>query len=107
MEKLTFEEAARLNATMVSEDHLIIHAKNVAYAMGAMARRFGEDEEHWMAVGMLHDYDYEKYPDEHLQHTEKPHRAYTQQAAPHSRRICDNLPERAIGSHIPYSHLIE
>ena len=25
-----------------------------------------------MAIGYLHDYDYEKYPDEHLQHTEKP-----------------------------------
>ena len=72
MERLTLEEATRLNETMVSEEHLIIHAKNVAYAMGAMARHFGEDEEHWMAVGMLHDYDYEKYPDEHLQHTEKP-----------------------------------
>lgn len=72
MEKLTFEEAERLNAAMVTEEHLIIHAKNVAYAMGAMARHFGEDEEHWMAVGMLHDYDYEKYPEEHLRHTEEP-----------------------------------
>lgn len=72
MEKLTLEEAKRLNATMVTEDHLIIHALNVCYAMGAMAKHFGEDEEHWMAVGMLHDYDYEKYPEEHLQHTEKP-----------------------------------
>ena len=57
---------------MVSEDHLIIHALNVCYAMGAMARHFGEDEEHWKAVGMLHDYDYEKFPEEHLKHTEKP-----------------------------------
>jgi predicted hydrolase (HD superfamily) len=40
--------------------------------MGAMAAYFGEDVEHWQAVGMLHDYDYEKYPDEHLQHTEIP-----------------------------------
>lgn len=72
MERLTLDEAARLNATMVTEEHLILHAKNVCYAMGAMARHFGEDAEHWMAVGMLHDYDYEKFPDEHLQHTEKP-----------------------------------
>ena len=72
MEKLTLGEAECLNATMVTEEHLIIHAKNVCYAMGAMARHFGADEEHWMAVGMLHDYDYEKYPDEHLKHTERP-----------------------------------
>ena len=37
-----------------------------------MAEHFGEDKEHWEAVGWLHDYDYEKYPDEHLAHTEEP-----------------------------------
>ena len=72
MEKLTLEEAKRLNDTMVTEEHLRIHALNVSYAMGALARHFGEDEEHWMAVGLLHDYDYEKYPEEHLQHTKEP-----------------------------------
>ena len=69
---LTLEKAKELNATMVTEDHLIIHALNVCYAMGAMAAHFGEDVEHWQAIGMLHDYDYEKYPDEHLQHTAEP-----------------------------------
>ena len=69
---MTFKEARKLNETMVTEDHLLLHALNVSYAMGAMARHFGEDEEHWKAVGILHDYDYEKYPDEHLQHTKEP-----------------------------------
>lgn len=69
---LSLERAIELNNTMVTEEHLILHAKNVCYAMGAMAAYFGEDVEHWQAVGMLHDYDYEKYPDEHLQHTEIP-----------------------------------
>ena len=36
---LSLERAAELNATMVSEEHLIIHAKNVSYAMGAMVCR--------------------------------------------------------------------
>ena len=69
---LSLERAAELNATMVQDEHLIIHAKNVSYAMGAMAAHFGEDVEHWQAVGLLHDYDYEKYPEEHLQHTKEP-----------------------------------
>ena len=69
---LTLQRAIELNNTMVTEDHLILHAKNVCYAMGAMARHFGEDVEHWQAIGMLHDYDYEKYPEEHLQHTREP-----------------------------------
>ena len=69
---LTLEQAKALNAAMVTEDHLLIHELNVCYAMGAMARHFGADEEHWQAIGMLHDFDYERYPDEHLQHTAEP-----------------------------------
>lgn len=69
---LTLARAKELNGTMVTQEHLILHAKNVCYAMGAMARHFGEDEEHWQAVGMLHDYDYELYPEEHLDHTAEP-----------------------------------
>lgn len=75
MEKLTLEEARKLNDTMVTEEHLKLHAANVSACMEAMAEHFGEDPEHWAAVGYLHDYDYEKYPDEHLAHTEEPLRA--------------------------------
>ena len=72
MEKLTIDEAKRLNDTMVTEDHLKLHAANVAACMGAMAEHFGEDKEYWEAIGLLHDYDFEKYPEEHLQHTKEP-----------------------------------
>ncbi len=75
MERLTIKEARRLNATMVSDEALQLHAANVAACMGAMAEHFGADKEHWEAVGFLHDYDYEKYPEEHLAHTEEPLRA--------------------------------
>ena len=70
--QLTLEKAKEINATMVTEDHLLLHAANVSAAMEAMADHFGADREHWAAVGWLHDYDYEKYPDEHLRHTEEP-----------------------------------
>ena len=69
---LTLERAKELNDAVVKEDHLRIHALNVMAAMGAMAEHFGGDKEHWMAVGYLHDYDYEQYPEEHLLHTEQP-----------------------------------
>ena len=72
MEKLTLEKAKEINATMVTEEHLLLHAANVSAAMEAMAEHFGQDPEHWAAIGWLHDYDYEKYPEEHLQHTEEP-----------------------------------
>ena len=69
---LTLERAKELLATTTTEPHLILHAKNVMVAMGGLAEHFGEDKEHWMAIGYLHDYDYEQYPDEHLDHTEAP-----------------------------------
>ena len=74
-EALTLKRAKELISGMITEPHLIIHSTNVMAAMGAMAKHFGEDEEHWKAVGYLHDYDYEKYPEEHLAHTEEPLRA--------------------------------
>ena len=61
---LTVERAKEINKGHVTEESLVIHSLNVCYAMGAMAKHFGEDVEHWQAVGYLHDY-------EHLQHTEK------------------------------------
>lgn len=71
MEKLTLKEAKRINDTMMTEKYLQRHVMSVSACMGVMAEYFGEDKEHWEAVGYLHDYDYEKYPEEHLKHTEK------------------------------------
>lgn len=69
---LTIERAKELLNTTTTEEHLFLHAKNVMVAMGGLARHFGEDADHWMAIGYLHDYDYEQHPDEHLQHTQMP-----------------------------------
>ncbi len=69
---LTLDRAKELLATTTTEPHLILHAKNVMVAMGGLAEHFGENKEHWMAIGYLHDYDYEQYPDEHLAHTAEP-----------------------------------
>lgn len=69
---LTLDRAKELLSTTTTEPHLILHAKNVMVAMGGLANHFGEDKEHWMAIGYLHDYDYEQYPDEHLDHTAEP-----------------------------------
>lgn len=68
MEKLTLEKAKEILKKHTTEEHLFIHAASVSAAMGALAEHFGEDKEHWQAIGYLHDVDFEKFPDEHCQH---------------------------------------
>ena len=68
---LTLERAQALLNTTTTQEHLFLHARNVSVAMGGMAEHFGEDKQWWMAIGHLHDYDYEQHPEEHLQHTEQ------------------------------------
>lgn len=72
---LTIQKAEELLASTTTQAHLFLHAKNVKYALGGLAAHFGENVEHWQAIGYLHDYDYEQHPDEHLRHTAEPLRA--------------------------------
>ncbi|MBR4806869.1 MAG: HD domain-containing protein [Lachnospiraceae bacterium] len=69
---LSLERAKEINKEHITEESLVIHSLNVSYAMGAMAKHFGEDPEYWEAIGYLHDYDYQEFPEEHLQHTKDP-----------------------------------
>ena len=62
MDKMTRDEAFQLLTEYTTKDGLIKHALAVEAAMRAYARKFGEDEEAWGIVGLLHDFDYEKYP---------------------------------------------
>ncbi len=59
---MTREEAYALLTEYTKKENLIKHALAVEAAMRAYARKFGEDEEAWGIVGLLHDFDYEKYP---------------------------------------------
>jgi putative nucleotidyltransferase with HDIG domain len=61
--EVTREEAWRLFCAWTESESLRTHVLGVEAAMVGYARDFGEDEELWAATGILHDLDYEKYPD--------------------------------------------
>jgi putative nucleotidyltransferase with HDIG domain len=56
------EEAYQLLTEYTKSESLRKHALAVEAIMKAYARKFGEDENKWGIVGLLHDFDYEKYP---------------------------------------------
>ena len=63
----TRDEALALLRQYNDNDALLKHAYAVEAVMRRFAARFGEDVEYWGLVGLLHDIDYQKWPEEHLQ----------------------------------------
>jgi len=59
---VTREQAWTLLNEYTHSPNLIKHALAVEAAMRAYARHFGEDQERWGIVGLIHDFDYERYP---------------------------------------------
>jgi len=62
-----FELLKKYNKT----ESLLKHALAVEGVMRYMARKFKADEEKWGVVGLIHDLDYEQFPDQHCQKTEE------------------------------------
>ena|SRR5436190_3719677 len=60
---MTREESLHLLKEYTKSDALLKHMYAVEAAMRAYARKYGEDEEKWGITGLMHDFDYEMYPD--------------------------------------------
>lgn len=60
---MTREEAWNLLNEYTKNPRLINHGLAVEACMRAYARKYGEDEEKWGLIGLLHDFDYERWPE--------------------------------------------
>lgn len=67
--KPTRDDAMKLLLEYNESDALIQHALQVEAAMIHFANYFNEDVDMWSVVGLCHDLDYEKYPEEHCKKT--------------------------------------
>lgn len=68
---MTRDEALALMHEYTASDALRKHMYAVELGMRAYARKLGEDEEAWGVVGLLHDFDYERYPNDAHSPTEE------------------------------------
>jgi putative nucleotidyltransferase with HDIG domain len=59
----TREKAWELLNAYTTNQNLVRHMLAVEAAMRAYARKYGEDEDSWGIAGLIHDFDYERYPD--------------------------------------------
>ena len=67
----TREDAWTLLTMYNKSESLLKHALAVEGVMRYIARKRGEDEEKWGIIGLIHDLDYEQFPDRHCQKTEE------------------------------------
>jgi len=61
----TYDEALSLFREFNQDESLLKHAYSVEGVMRYMACKAGEDEEKWGIIGLVHDLDYERFPEQH------------------------------------------
>lgn len=62
---MTREEARSILQGMTTSESLLRHARTVELVMEAYAAKLGENTEEWAVTGLLHDADYQAYPEQH------------------------------------------
>jgi putative nucleotidyltransferase with HDIG domain len=67
----TRDDAWELFRKYNQSESLTKHALAVEGVMRYMARKYNENEEKWGIIGLIHDLDYEKYPEQHCKKTEE------------------------------------
>jgi len=97
----TRQEALALLKNYTQNEALIKHALAVEGVMRRFARNRGEDEEKWGVIGLVHDLDYERFPEEHCRKSQEILREqgwpeeYVRAVASHGWGICVDIEPRS------------
>lgn len=104
-------EAWAIVTEFTQNPRLLNHMMAVEACMRAYARHYGEDEERWGVIGLLHDFDYERFPTmpEHPLEGEKilaargvdPEIRYT--ICSHADHVSDRYPRKSLVDHVLYA----
>lgn len=98
----TRDEVFSLLKEFNTNESLIKHALSVEAVMRFLARKQGEDEEMWGVIGLIHDLDYEQYPNEHCVKTGQILRergwpeAYIRAVVSHGWGVCSDVEPQSL-----------
>jgi len=93
----TYDEALSLLKEFVKSDSLLKHSYAVEGVMRYMARKMGEDEDKWAIIGLIHDLDYEVFPEQHCARAQEILRErgwpeeYVRAVASHGWILCNDI----------------
>ncbi len=96
----TYDEAQSLLKEFNQSQSLLKHAYSIEGVMRYLARKKGEDEEKWGIVGLMHDLDYERFPEQHCRKSQEILRErgwpeeYTRAIVAHGWGICSDVEPR-------------
>lgn len=93
-------DALAILQEMTETASLLRHARTVELVMRSLAVKHGEDQEQWGIAGMLHDADYEKWPDEH------PNRIVARLRDQGEDLIADAISAHYTSWNVPYDSLL-
>lgn len=103
------QEAYDLLLEYNQSESLVKHALAVEGVMRHFARKFNEDEEKWGVIGLVHDLDYERFPDQHCRKTEELLREagwpdeYIRAVVSHGWGLCTDVEPRSLLEKVLYA----
>jgi len=98
---ITRAQAKELLSSLTKNPSLLRHMRTIELVMEAYAEKFGEDKEAWAIAGMLHDADYEVYPEKH------PHVIVEKLRTLNEEKIAHAISAHYTKWNVPYESLLD